>query len=162
MARQTFEPLRRLPIGAIKPEGWLLSELNLLNDLQKKLGTLQGMIKNGSWTGDEQLPRYARGLILLSGVLNSDKMLREKADALMKAISSSANEGGDFGPKGGKFLSPKIEGIKALMSYYELTGDPQVLNILKKFFKNQFNTFVLTPCWYHSRSRLLEEVPAME
>jgi len=162
MAKKVFQPLKKLPIGAIKPEGWLLNQLILLNDLQKKLGNLQGLIKNGRWTGDEALPRYARGLVLLSGTLEKDKQLREKADAFMQPIFASANEGGDFGPRGGKFISPKIEGIKAIMSYYELTGDPQIIAFLKKFFKNQFNTFMLTPCWFHSRSRLLEEIPAME
>ena len=79
MAKKVFQPLKRLPIGAIKPEGWLLNQLILLNDLQKKLGNLQGLIKNGRWTGDEALPRYARGLVLLSGTLEKDKQLREKA-----------------------------------------------------------------------------------
>ena len=162
MSKNTFDPLKKLPVGAIKPEGWLKDQLMLLNELQKKLGTSKSMIKDGGWAGDEALPRYARGLILLAGVLQNEKQLREKVDAFMNPIFLSANEGGDFGPKGGKFISPKIEGIKAVMSYYELTGDTQAFSFLKKFFKNQFNTFSITPCWSHSRARLLEEVPAIE
>ena len=69
MSKNTFDPLKKLPVGAIRPEGWLKDQLMLLNELQKKLGTSKSMIKDGGWAGDEALPRYARGLILLSGVL---------------------------------------------------------------------------------------------
>lgn len=161
MPRNTIDKLNILPPGAIKPEGWLLSQLKLTNNLQKKLGCNSELLRDGEWVRGETFPRYVRGLILLAGVLN-EPVLKEKMESFMSPIFSSANEGGDFGPDEGRFLSPKIEAIKTVLSYCELTGDEKALVFLRKFFKNQFNTFGITPCWYHSRARLLEEIPAIE
>lgn len=161
MAKETLKSMNRLPVGAIKPEGWLKKQLQLTNDLQKRLGGVQGLLADGEWVKGETFPRYVRGLILLAGVLN-DKNLLEKAESFMSPIFASANEGGDFGPSQGKFISPKIEAVKTIMCYYALTDDANALVFLRKFFKNQFNTFDITPCWFHSRARLLEEIPAIE
>lgn len=161
MAKNSIKSLNKLPIGAIRPTGWLLDQLNLTNELQKRLGASKAMLKDGEWTGGETFPRYVRGLVLLAGVLD-DKNLRSRADSFMLPIFASANEGGDFGPNDGRFISPKIEAVKTILSYYEMTGDEESLAFLRKYFKNQFNTFDITPCWYHSRARLLEEIPAIE
>ncbi len=152
--------MNTLPIGSIRPDGWLYSQLRLANDLQKRLGGTDGLLTDGAWTNGEAFPRYVRGLILLAGV-TGDRVLLEKAESYVAPIFASANEGGNFGPEG-KFISPKIEAVKAVLSYFELTGDERALNFLRKFFKSQFNTFSVTPCWYQSRARLLEEIPAIE
>lgn len=152
--------MNTLPIGSIKPYGWLDSQIRLANDLQKRLGGTDGLLTDGAWTKGEAFPRYVRGLILLAGV-TGDRTLLEKAESYISPIFASANEGGNFGPEG-KFISPKIEAVKAVLSYFELTGDERALNFLRKFFKSQFNTFSVTPCWFQSRARLLEEIPAIE
>ncbi len=152
--------MNTLPIGSIRPDGWLYSQLRLANDLQKRLGGTDGLLTDGAWTNGEAFPRYVRGLILLAGV-TGDRVLLEKAESYVAPIFASANEGGNFGPEG-KFISPKIEAVKTVLSYFELTGDERALNFLRKFFKSQFNTFSVTPCWYQSRARLLEEIPAIE
>lgn len=129
--------------------------------LQKRLGALSGLVKNGEWAGGEYLPRYLRGLVLLASALD-DKNLKEKAYGMLLPILNSANAGGDFGPKQARTLTPKIEAVKALLTYYEATKDERILPFLKKFFKNQFNTFAVSPTWYNSRARLLEEIGAIE
>ena len=161
MAKAIDKNFKKLPLGAIKPEGWLLDEMRLVCNLQKRLGALQGLVKNGEWTSGEQLPRYVRGLVLLSAALD-DKAMKEKALGFVLLMLNSANEGGDFGPKGVRSLTPKIEAVKALLSYYEYTGDERILPFLKKFFKNQFNTYAVSPTWFNSRARLLEEISAIE
>lgn len=161
MPKAVDKNLRKLPLGAIRPEGWLLDEIRHVCALQRRLGALQGLVKNGEWTSGENLPRYVRGLVLLSAVLD-DKALKEKAFGFVLLMLNSANEGGDFGPKGTRSLTPKIEAVKALLCYYEYTGDERVLPFLKKFFKNQFNTYSVSPTWFDSRARLLEEIPAIE
>ncbi len=80
----------------------------------------------------------------------------------MSLIFASANEGGDFGPKNTSSLTPKIEAIKTLLTYYEATDNERVLPFLKKFFKSQFNTYSVSSSWYDSRARLLEEIGAIE
>ena len=73
-----------------------------------------------------------------------------------------AKEGGDFGPNEKAFSTGKIEGLKAILSYYEVTEDENALAFLRKYFKNQFNTFSVTPYYYDARARLLEEIPAID
>ena len=153
--------MRKLPLGAIRPEGWLKNQMVAMCSLQKRLGALAGLVKNGEWTGGEYLPRYVRGLVLLASCLD-DRSLKEKAMSFVQPIINSANAGGDFGPKDTKSLTPKIEAVKALVTYYESTGDERILPFLKKFFKNQFNTYAVSPTWFNSRARLLEEIPAIE
>ena len=80
----------------------------------------------------------------------------------MSLILASANEGGDFGPKNTSSLTPKIEAVKTLLTYYEATDNERVLPFLKKFFKSQFNTYSVSSSWYDSRARLLEEISAIE
>ena len=110
MAKAIDKNFKKLPLGAINPEGWLLDEMRLVCNLQKRLGALQGLVKNGEWTSGEQLPRYVRGLVLLSAALD-DKAMKEKALGFVLLMLNSANEGGDFGPKGGRSLTPKIEAV---------------------------------------------------
>ena len=161
MAKSIDKNLRKLPLGAIRPEGWLQNQMVAMCSLQKRLGALSGLVKNGEWVSGEALPRYLRGLVFLAASLD-DKNLKDKASSLLTPIFNSANEGGDFGPKESRSLTPKIEAIKALVTYYEYTGDERILPFLKKYFKNQFNTYAVSPCWFNSRARLLEEISAIE
>ncbi len=161
MAKKVNPSMTRLPIGAIRPEGWLLKELLLVNGLQKRLGTVSGLLENGVWAGGEILPKYVRGVILLAGVLE-DRALTEKAESFVETMFATGKEGGDFGPSEKFFPASKIEALKALHSYYELTGDEKVFAFLRKYFKNQFNTFSVTPYFFNARARLLEEIPAIE
>lgn len=148
-----------LPVGAVTPDGWLKDQMSLVNALQKRLGSDPTLTGGGKWTGGETLPRYVRGLCLLAGALG-DKHLSEKADSFMSAIFDSAEPGGDIG--GAECdLASKIEAVKAVLSFYELTGEERALSFLRKFFKNQFNTLSVTPLWYHARARLPEELPAI-
>lgn len=161
MAKSVDKNLKKLPLGAIRPQGWLLDQMCYASNLQKRIGSLSGLVKDGEWNGGESLPRYVRGLILLSCALD-DKNLKEKVSSFMSLIFASANEGGDFGPKNTSSLTPKIEAVKTLLTYYEATGNERVLPFLKKFFKSQFNTYSVSSSWYDSRARLLEEIGAIE
>lgn len=153
--------MNKLPLGAIRPQGWLNDQMQLMSNLQRRIGALSGFVKDGEWSGGESLPRYVRGLILLSSALD-DKMLKEKIASFISPIFASANEGGDFGPKNTLSQTPKIEAVKALLTYYEATGNERVLPFLKKFFKNQFNTHTVSAMWFDSRARLLEEIEAID
>ena len=149
-----------LPVGSVTPEGWLKDQMGLVNDLQKRLGADPAVSRDGKWTNGEILPRYVRGLCLLAGTLN-DPQLRAKAESFVSAIFDSADRGGDIGAQAGGGLAAKIEAVKAVLSFYELTGDERAATFLRKFFKNQFNTLSVTPMWYNGRARLSEEIPAI-
>ncbi len=167
MARSVDKNLKKLPLGAVRPTGWLLDQMKLMNSLQKRLGALQGLVRGGEWEGGENFPRYIRGVVLLAAAMD-DKALRDKAASCVQTLLNSGKEGGDFGPVGNRALSPKIEAIKALLSYrelleyYDMPGGERVMSFLKRFFKHQFNNFGVNPCWYNSRARLLDEIVAME
>lgn len=134
MAKKVEKSMNKLPLGAIRPQGWLNDQMQLMSNLQRRIGALSGFVKDGEWSGGESLPRYVRGLILLSSALD-DKMLKEKIASFISPIFASANEGGDFGPKNTLSQTPKIEAVKALLTYYEATGNERVLPFLKKFSK---------------------------
>ena len=161
MVKKVEKSMNKLPLGAIRPQGWLNDQMQLMSNLQRRIGALSGFVKDGEWSGGESLPRYVRGLILLSSALD-DKMLKEKIASFISPIFASANEGGDFGPKNTLSQTPKIEAVKALLTYYEATGNERVLPFLKKFFKNQFNTHTVSAMWFDSRARLLEEIEAID
>lgn len=135
--------------------------MQLMNNLQKRLGSLSGLVKNGEWCGNENLPRFLRGITLLASALD-DKNLKDRAKSYVMPILSSANEGGDFGSKESRSLTPKIEAVKALLTYYEATGNERILPFLKKYFKSRFNTSSMWADWYDSRARLLDEIQAVE
>ena len=161
MARKENPTLTKLPIGAIRPDGWLLKELSLVNGLQKRLGAISGLTDNSAWAEGETLPRYVRGLVLLYGALG-DKFILDRVKGVISSILTKVKEISDFGPKGVGFTTAQIEGLKAIYSYYELTEDPDALSALRRFFKAQFNSYDTTPYFYHARARLLEEIPAIE
>ena len=155
----TSDRMNILPPGNITPEGWLRDQMTLVNGLQKRLGSDPALLGEGKWTDGEAFPRYVRGLCLLAGALG-ESGLAEKAESFMTAIFASAEAGGDIGGAGCS-LSAKIEAVKALLAYHELTGDEKSLSVLRKFFKNQFNTLSVTPMFYDARARLPEELPAI-
>ena len=93
MAKSVDKNLKKLPLGAIRPTGWLKDEMLHMCDLQKKLGALQGLIKNGEWTQGESLPRYARGLTLLAAALD-DKNLKERMTGFFSLYSTARTRAG--------------------------------------------------------------------
>lgn len=155
----SHDRLKMLPVNGVTPEGWLKDQMTLVNELQKKLGSSSALLSDGKWTGGELLPRYLRGLCLLAASL-SDKQLLEKAESFMSAILDSAGPGGDLGGEH-VGLAAKLEAVKAVLTYHELTSDEKALSALRKFFKNQYNTLSVTPMWYDGRARLPEELPAV-
>ena len=54
--------LKKLPLGAIKPQGWLLDEMLLASNLQKRIGSLSGLVKDGEWNGALR-PRFDFALL---------------------------------------------------------------------------------------------------
>lgn len=151
--------LTKLPIGSVRPSGWLMSQMVQMCNLHRRLGSLDGMMKGGRWTGGDALAKFVRGGVLLAAAMN-DRSMFERLTGHVKFILSSANEGGDFGPKGMSQLA-KIESVKAILSVYEYSKDERLMHFLKRYFKHQYDTLDLDPCWYTSRARLLDEMGAV-
>ena len=148
-----------LPLGAIKPRGWLLNML----ELQKSglTGHLDEIyvevcgIRNGWLGGDgdcwERGPYWIDGLIPLAYILN-DVNLINKAKTWVEWSIKSQREDGYFGPSSTKDKPkpepgiqkdnaedwwPKMVMLKALQQYYMATNDERILNLMTKYFKYQ-------------------------
>lgn len=147
-------PLIKLPIGSIKPQGWLLKQLELeadgfsghlteISSFCKKQGNAwlsKDSVGSGAW---EEVPYWFRGFCALGYVLGDQRIITESKEWIDSVIASQ-REDGYFGPrsnlgngKGGPDFMPNMSMMYALRSYYEYSGDKRVLDLLTRYFKWQ-------------------------
>jgi hypothetical protein len=140
--------LIKLPIGKIKPEGWLRSQLQLMND--GMIGHLEEIsqwcnFEESAWTNKngegkwnwEEMPYWLKGYVDLAFVSGDAKAIAN-ATRWVKAIMATQREDGTFGPKQNFInndLWPHMCTVFALRSYYDATGDKQVIDVLTRYFK---------------------------
>ena len=162
--------LVKLPVGAIKPGGWLLKSLELQRDgLTGQLGEISAWLtkKNNAWlnkdgTGDwgwEEMPYWLKGYANIGYVLNDKKMIDESM-VWINGTLNSQRDNGDFGPyvmrktTGKRDLWAQMLMLFVLQSYYEYSHDTRVIAHMTKYFKWQLaipdNDF-LTDYWENSR-----------
>lgn len=162
--------LVKLPVGAIKPGGWLLKSLELQRDgLTGQLGEISAWLtkKNNAWlnkdgTGDwgwEEMPYWLKGYANIGYVLNDKKMIDESM-VWINGTLNSQRDNGDFGPyvnrktTGKRDLWAQMLMLFVLQSYYEYSHDARVITHMTKYFKWQLtipdNDF-LTDYWENSR-----------
>lgn len=139
-----------LPLGAIKPAGWLKNQLRIQADgltghLEEHWGDVgpdNGWIggKGESW---ERGPYYLDGLLPLAYLLE-DEVLIAKANRWVEWSFASQKENGSFGPERIETVNHDVEKdqdwwhfmimLKVMMQYEEATGDDRVIPFLTKFF----------------------------
>jgi uncharacterized protein len=135
----------KLPLGAVKPQGWLKSQLEAQAEgLTGNLDDFWPDLVNSSWHGGageawERGPYFLDGLIPLSYMLNN-KTLIDKSDKWIRSIISSSQDSGWYGPAKNKDRWPLAVANKVLMQYYEATGDTSALKVLIKYFRYLHNT----------------------
>jgi len=146
----TATPLIKLPIGAIRPEGWLRRQLELTGDgFTGRLAELSEFLKteNNAWLspagagkyGWEELPYWLKGYVDLAYVMQDQKMIAESR-RWIEGILSSQRPDGYFGPESnlpGLDIWPNMCALYALRSYYDATGDKRVLPFMSRYFKWQ-------------------------
>jgi hypothetical protein len=153
------QPYTALPLGAIKPNGFLLKMLELQRDgLTGHLDSIYSVVcgPNNGWlggTGDcwERGPYWIDGLVPLAYILD-DAKLKAKAQQWIEWSIANQRENGYFGPNefkegteripgtqqtNGEDWWPKMVMLKALQQYYTATGDKRVTNLMLKYFKYQ-------------------------
>ncbi len=162
--------LVKLPVGSIKPGGWLLKNLELQRDgLTGQLGEISAWLtkKNNAWlnkdgTGDwgwEEMPYWLKGYANIGYVLN-DKKIIDESMVWINGTLNSQRDNGDFGPyvirktTGKRDLWAQMLMLFVLQSYYEYSHDARVITHMTKYFKWQLtipdNDF-LTDYWENSR-----------
>lgn len=143
-------PLVKLPIGAIKPHGWLRGQLKLMTDgMTGRLTEISKWCRaeGNSWLSPEgqghspweELPYWLKGFGDLGYVLQ-DQRIVDEARVWIEGILSSQEEDGWFGPRRNKEhhdIWPNMVALNCLQSFHEATGDERVLPFMTRYFRWQ-------------------------
>lgn len=165
----------KLPVGSIKPQGWILKYLELQRDgLTGNLGEISAWLekKNNAWfsgngKGDhgwEEVPYWLKGYGNLGYALKDEKIIAETKLWLDKVFESQ-QPNGYFGPsviekehqenKGQTpDLWPNMLMLWCMQSYYEYNQDARVIPFMTKYFKWQLTVpedQLLKIYWENSR-----------
>lgn len=151
-------PLIKLPIGSIKPQGWILKYLELQRDgLTGHLGEISAWLdkKNNAWYstdgkgefGWEEVPYWLKGYGNLGYILKDEKIIAETKLWLNKVFASQRPDG-YFGPTTidtgmqknkaqTQDLWPNMLILWTMQSYYEYSNDARVIPFMNNYFKWQ-------------------------
>ncbi len=149
-------PLIKLPVGTIRPDGWLRKQLELqaagfhghLGEISRFLVKEGNAWLDSSGAGDhgwEELPYWLKGYCNTAFVLRNETMLRESQIWIEAAIKSQKPDGW-FGPdqersglatrlKGRDDLWPNMIMLFCLQDYHEFTGDQRVIELMTRYFR---------------------------
>ncbi|HLW78700.1 MAG TPA: hypothetical protein VKU44_03785, partial [Terriglobia bacterium] len=140
-ARAPLRPnaLDFLPLGSIKPAGWLRRQLEIqasgltghLDEVWADVGPNSGWL-GGTGESWERGPYYLDGLVPLA-YLTGDPKLIAKAQQRVNWILSHQSPDGWLGPERNKDWWPNIVALKALTQYQEATGDPRVIPAMQRY-----------------------------
>jgi hypothetical protein len=167
--------LIKLPIGAIKPEGWLRRQLELqadgfsghlteISQFLKKDGNAWLAANGEGHSPWEEMPYWLKGFGDTGYVLGNQRIIDE-TKVWIEGILSSRKPDGWFGPnalrtgagekKTAPDLWPLMVALNALQSYYEYTSDPRVLELMQEYFKWELalpEEDFLPPFWQQQRA----------
>jgi uncharacterized protein len=151
---------KELPLGAVKPQGWLLHQLQTMRDGSTgRLDEIHPKIKNDNgWLGFpgdgwEETPYWLDGAVPLAHLLDDPK-LKAKVIRYINWTLNNQRPSGYFGPltkqeleKGieitadncaaGEDWWPKMIMLKVLKQHFEATNDPRVIPFMKRYFAYQ-------------------------
>jgi len=142
-----------LPLGSVKPKGWLLACLRRQRDgLCGHLDEISAWLqtKDNAWlskdgTGNygwEEVPYWLRGYIEMAYTLNDPELIEESRLWIIGALDSQRPDG-DFGPNqrfdddGSRDFWANMLMMYCLEAYFEHTHEQRVLDLLTKYFRYQ-------------------------
>ncbi|NRF41257.1 beta-L-arabinofuranosidase domain-containing protein [Pedobacter foliorum] len=157
-------PYKELPLGAIKPQGWLREMLvRQKNGATGNLDKLYPIVMNerNGWLGGdgdqwERGPYWIDGLLPLAYLLD-DKALIAKTKPWVEWAIKSQQPDGYFGPTkdysyergmqrdNSRDWWPKMVMLKVLKQYYSATGDKRVITMMTNYFKYQLKELPSKP-----------------
>jgi hypothetical protein len=165
----------KLPVGSIKPDGWIKKYLELQRDgLTGKLGEISAWLekKNNAWfsgtgKGDhgwEEVPYWLKGYGDLGYILNDQSIIDETKLWLEKVFQSQRKDG-YFGPgevvrnKENRVVKipdlwPNMIMLWCLQSYYVYSNDKRVIPFMTNYFHWQAtvpDSLLLRTYWENSR-----------
>ncbi|HZL56454.1 MAG TPA: beta-L-arabinofuranosidase domain-containing protein [Bryobacteraceae bacterium] len=158
-----------LPLGTVKPAGWLKEQLRIqadglsghLDEFWPDVGSNSAWL-GGTGEGWERGPYYVDGLLPLAYLLD-DPVLVAKARKWVDYTLDHQRPDGDIGPEKnfGKDTAdwwPKMIMLKALTQFEEVTGDPRVIPVLEKFFAYQATQLAANPLHEWAQYRWGDEI----
>ncbi len=150
-------PLVKLPLGSVKAEGWLKTQIDLMAEgFTGRLPELSRFCKfeGNAWTdpkgeggfGWEEVPYWLKGFVDL-GHLTGDKRILDESQRWLEAVMRTQQASGYFGSRtnladaesGTRVLDlwPNMVMLYPLRSHFEATGDRRVLDLMTRYFKWQ-------------------------
>ena len=165
-----LKPYMELPLGAIKPDGWLKDQLirqknGMTGHLDEIYEPVMGK-RNGWLGGDgdvwERGPYWIDGLLPLAYILK-DKILIEKTKPWVEWAINSQRADGYFGPDTDRKNEPglqrtnaqdwwpKMVMLKILQQYYSAANDERVIKLMLGYFRYQLEELPKKPLnnWTH-------------
>lgn len=138
--------LRPLPLGTVKPAGWLRRQLEVQRDgLTGNLDLFWPDVRESGWIGGqaegwERMPYWLDGAVPLAWLLDDPELTGRIRTYLDEILSRQAPDGW-LGPErsaDGKYQPrdpwPVFVFLKAASQYAEATGDPRVAPAMTRFF----------------------------
>ncbi|MCB9854516.1 MAG: glycoside hydrolase family 127 protein [Phycisphaerales bacterium] len=149
LAPLTAQPLVKLPVGSIQPDGWLRTQLVGMRDgFVGHLDEISRFCRDDSaWLnpdlelGWEEAPYWLKGYVDLAYVLGDPKLIKT-SQRWLNAIIESQQDDGYFGPRQNKKLHdawPNMAILYPLQTYYEATSDNRVISLMSRYFKYRDN-----------------------
>ncbi len=153
-----------LPLGAVKPEGWLREQLYRMRDgMTGRLDSLYAAVMGprNAWLGGdgdawERGPYWIDGLLPLAYLLE-DQTLIAKTQPWIEWTLASQRPDGYFGPSEDRLPErglqrnnardwwPKMVMLKVLQQYYSATGDRRVIDFMTRYFRYQLDRLPREP-----------------
>ena len=160
----TETPYAQLPLGEIKPAGWLQTQMqSLLDGMTGNLDEVYELVvgDNNAWLGGEG-DAWERGPYWIDGALPmayimGDDALKAKSQKWVEAILASQKENGFFGPDTDRPAIagmqrnnaadwwPRMVALKILQQYYMATADQRVIDFMTRYFHYQLEMLPTTP-----------------
>jgi DUF1680 family protein len=135
-----------LPLGQIRPAGWLRDQLRLQADgLSGHLDEFWPDVAHSRWIGGdaegwERGPYWLDGIVPLAFLLDDERLI-SKAHHWIDQILTRQDADGWFGPVLDSQYSyaydpwPRFIILKALTQFYEATGDERIIPAMQRFLR---------------------------
>ena len=155
-----------LPLGAIKPRGWLLNQLRVqadglsghLDEFWPSVGPDSGWL-GGDGESWERGPYYLDGLLPLAHLLDDEGLLN-KVKPWIEWTLNSQDERGFFGTRDPDWW-PRMIMLKVLMMHYEVSEDRRVPQLMTEYFRYQLRALPVRPLYLWAWARAMDNVMAV-